>query len=260
MQVSSRAFFLAKQLPVFTVLLLGNTQIKVFSKGCIWSRGERRILLWGTEQGSKERFGQRGDVTWFGIEGLLRQRGLKAADTQEQGNTANKKSRSSMLEECLWQRGLVVLLAACSCDLHTVYPKSTSSFSWTGTIYRETAKTTFLDTQQRCWLSSHQRIGLASGNRAVQSHPFHVCCSWSDQTIVCRAWIAELHVWNWNKIPTPKEVGSKSLCPQTSWGWEVVAKHVCVDGPTHKGFKQASVWHTELQQQQDATNSLGALL
>lgn len=74
--------------------------------------------MWGTEQGSKERFGQRGGVTWFGNEGLLRQRGLKAADTQKQGNTANKKSRSSMLEECFWRRGLVVLLAACSCDLH----------------------------------------------------------------------------------------------------------------------------------------------
>ena len=85
--------------------------------------------MWGKEQGSKEKFGQRGDVAWFGNEGLLRQRGVKGTDTQEQCNMANKKSRSSMLEECLWQRGLVVLLAACSCDLHTVCPKSTSSFS-----------------------------------------------------------------------------------------------------------------------------------
>lgn len=35
--------------------------------------------MWGKEQGSTERFGQRGDVVWFGNEGLLRQRGVKGA-------------------------------------------------------------------------------------------------------------------------------------------------------------------------------------
>lgn len=122
---------------------------------------------------------------------------MKEADTQEQCNMANKKSRSSMLEECLWQRGLVVLLAACSCELHAVCLKSTSSFSWTGTIYREPAKTAFLDTQQRCWLSSDQRIGLASGNRAALVTPLSrsLLLEWLNhclQGLNCRATCVEL--------------------------------------------------------------------
>lgn len=77
--------------PVFTVLLIRNTQIRVSLK----QRRKRNPVV--GEGARKQSFGQRGDVAWFGNERLVRQRGVEGADMQEQCNTMNKKSRLSML-------------------------------------------------------------------------------------------------------------------------------------------------------------------
>lgn len=173
-------------------------------------RRRKRNLLWGVRgehgrrAGREERFGQRGGMAmrdcWDGE---------RRGNTQEQYSTSNKASRSHVLEVLLFQKKGLVLLAACSCDLHVASSKSTSGFSWTGTIQRRPAKTIFADTPRSCWLSSHERTGLAR----LQSHPFHAHCSQSDRTIVCRAWTAKLRAWNWIKVPHSMRWAA------SIWGW-----------------------------------------
>lgn len=45
MQVSSRAFCLSKNFPVFPVLLIGNTQIRVSSRGHVKQRRKRNPFV-----------------------------------------------------------------------------------------------------------------------------------------------------------------------------------------------------------------------
>lgn len=42
MQVSSRAFCLSKNFPIFTVLLIGNSQIRVFCRGYVSLKQRRK--------------------------------------------------------------------------------------------------------------------------------------------------------------------------------------------------------------------------
>lgn len=94
------------------------------------------------------------------------------------------------------------------------------------------------------------------GREPLQSHPFHAHCSWSNQTIVCRASIAELHAWNWMKIPTPQELSSKSSYPQLSGGDGSRQACVCIWSCSQRLQTNSCL---TCKRQQAAVGSLGAL-